>query len=415
MRTPIAFFWAVSLVFVSGCTSTNTAPTTTTQPKSADVEEPLDRASVREARMLADAHRYREAIEIYDALLKTHPENTFVLARLASALSSQADQESDGEKAKALNKRARALAEQAEKLGTDDPMPPILLATIKPDGIKATLPKGHFSNREQVDQLMREGEEAFGRHDFAKAGESHAKAYELEPTNYRAALLAGDAHFSARNMVVAAEWFRKAIAIDPDIETAHRYLGDALEKLGRSQEAFDEKLAALICDPYQRTTRQHFPAQLQARAEARGRTIPRFPAMRSKIEGKQIILSVNEDDGILIMGYNLVAVGWREAEFAKNYPNEQTPRRSLREEIAAINAMLQLTENPKDEDKVALKKWEKVTEGLKTLKREGLLEAFVLLDRVDKDLAKDYVGYRAEHRSELERYVRLYWCGFDDK
>jgi hypothetical protein len=64
-------------------------------------------------------------------------------------------------------------------------------------------------------------------------------------------------------------------------------------------------------------------------------------------------------------------------------------------------------------EQATLQKWKPVLEELKKLKREGLLEAYVLFERVDEDLAKDYANYYAAHRAELERYVWTYWCGFD--
>lgn len=363
--------------------------------------------------MLGNEHRYSEAAEIYEKLLKIQPENADLMALQAAMLSQQANGEADLSKARSLNKRARALAEQAEKLGTTNPMPPLLLASIKPDGSTVEVSKGTFSKRDQVDQLMHDGEAAFGRHDFAKAGECYQKAAELEPTNYIVALYSGDAYFSAREMVKACEWFRKAIAISPDTEMAHRYLGDALAKRSQHEEALKEWITALICEPYARTTRQHFTEAMRAASEARGHAIPRFPAMQSKVAGEKIELSVNPDDGILIMAYNICAMGWRAGDFAKRFPTEKTPRRSLPEEVSGIEGMLAAAAASAEEDKADLKKWQPVIDGLIALKRDGLLEAYIFLERADKELAKDYASYRTEHRDQLERYIRIYWCGLE--
>jgi tetratricopeptide (TPR) repeat protein len=363
--------------------------------------------------MLGEAHRYLEAAAIYEELLKIQPENPLLLAQLANMLYMQGLTETDPAKIKSMNKRARVLAEKAEKLGTTSPLTPMLLASIRPDGSTAKIAKGTFSKHEDVEQLIREGEAAFGRTDYAKAVECYQKAFELEPTNYTAALLTGDAYFAERQLVDACEWFRKAIEISPETETAHRYLGDALAKRARRDEAFHEWIAALVCEPYLRQTRQNFTAQMRAAAEAKGRSVPLFPAMRSSLEGKQIKLSVDPDDGMLIMAYNICAMGWRLKEFAERFPNEKASRRSLPEEILAINSMLEVAESSKEPDKIELKKWQPVIDGLAALKREGLLEAYVFFERADKELAKDYPQYRAGHRAELERYIRLYWCNLE--
>ncbi|MFT3783006.1 MAG: tetratricopeptide repeat protein [Nibricoccus sp.] len=420
MRTPVFVCLGLILIWAVGCStgpstsSTPPAPPATAGQLKSDAKEALpDWASRREAEMLSREGRYAEAVAIYDELVKAQPKDGDLVARLASGVDQQGIRETDTAKAKALRKRARELAEQAEKLGTKDPMPPLIIAAVNPDGSKRGDSKGAFSKREQVDEMMRSGEEAFTKGDFVRAGEFYQKAFEMEPTNYMAALYSGDAYFSARDMVKASEWFKKAIEIDPDRETAHRYLGDALNKLGNRKEAFDEWIKAVVRDPYQRTTRQHFTEQLQARAQAKGRVIPRFPAMRSKIQGKDIQLSLSPDDGMLIMVYNLTALGWREAEFVQHYPAEKTKRRSLLEEVAAIKAMLELAENADKDSKKDIEKWKPVVDGLVQLQKDDLLEAFILLERADKEIVADYPAYRAEHSDKLERYIRLYWCGFD--
>jgi len=119
-----------------------------------------------------------------------------------------------------------------------------------------------------------------------------------------------------------------------------------------------------------------------------------------------------------MMAYTICAVGWRTKDFAAAYPQEKAPRRSLREEVYAIEAMLETAANGKNDTSpeaqgAHLEKWQPIIDALTTLKNEGLLDAYALFERVDADLAKDYAGYRAEHRDMLERYIRLYWCGFE--
>jgi len=400
-----------SVLLFAGCATNSSTPVPRSAPSAR--LKPLDESRLAEAQILKENRHYLEAAAIYEEQLKLQPENADLMARQAAMLSRQADAETDLAKAKSLNKHARALAEKAERLGTADPMPPILLAGILPDGSTVKTAQGAFSKHENVEQLIRDGEAAFSRGSYPKAVECYQKAFELEPTNYTAALYLGDAYFAERELESACEWFRKAIAVSPDAETAHRYLGDALAKLGRREDAFNEWITALLCEPYQRITRQHFSAEMRAAAEKRGHPVPRFPAMRSTIEEKQINIAMNPDDGVLIMTYNIGAIGWRSKDFAEQYPKEKTPRRSLPEEIFAINGMLELAESAKEPDKAAMKKWQPVIDGLSALKRDGFLEAYVLFERADEGLAKDYAGYRAGHRDKLERYVRVYWCGFE--
>lgn len=416
MRYPLRFALVLLLAGLGAGVPSLAVAKAKTPP--ADVPQPLDEARLNQAQMLKDEHRYLEAAAIYEEQLKRQPANAELVARQASMLSSQADQEKKPARAKELRKRARALAERAEKLGTTDPLTPMILASIQPDGTAALPTKGTFSKHEEADKLIAAGEECFRRRDFAKAREAYQRAFELEPTNYLAALWTGDAYLAARDSEPACIWYRKAIAVDPDTETAHRYLGDALEKLGRKEEATSERIAALLCEPYQRLTRQHFTPQLRAVAEAKGRMIPRFPAMQSKIEGKEIKIAYDAQWGAANMAYNICAVGWRQKDFAAAYPQEKAPRRSLREEVFAIGGMLEVVSgiaNDKSEktDPALAEKWRPIAAGLEQLTKDGLLEAYVLFERADEDLAKDFVAYRTEHRDLLERYIRVYWCGFE--
>jgi tetratricopeptide (TPR) repeat protein len=419
MRTPVIASLVCAVAMLAGCATSTPAPKPT--PASSASLKPLDEARLAEAQMLRNEHRYLEAAAIYDRQLKLQPANADLMAREATLLSMQADAEADPAKARSLNKQARALAEQAEKLGTPDPMPPILLASIKPDGSRVEVAKGAFSKREQVDQLMHDGEAAFARSDYDKAGGCYRKAFELEPTNYMAALYSGDSCFSSRQLEPACEWFRKAIAISPDTETAHRYLGDALAKLGQRDEALNEWIAALLCEPYRRTTRQHFTAEMRAAAEARGRIISRFPIGRFQvdIEKKEIGIDSKADNTEAI--YALACATWRMGRFSGQFPGEKIARRSLPEEMAGLELLIETQQavtgkDPKERDatlQAENKKWQPVIDGLVALKRDGLLEAYAFFERADEGLAKDYAAYRVEHRDKLERYLRVYWCGFE--
>jgi tetratricopeptide (TPR) repeat protein len=66
---------------------------------------------------------------------------------------------------------------------------------------------------------------------------------------YEAALYIGDVYFATAEQRKAAEWFAKAIEIDPDRETAYRYWGDSLMKQARVTEAGDKFVEAYIAEP----------------------------------------------------------------------------------------------------------------------------------------------------------------------
>lgn len=371
-----------------------------------------------EAQMLKDEQRFLEAASILEELAVQRGTDGDLFAQAAVVVSSQADREQGGEKARLLHKRARALAEKAEQLGTSNPLTPMILKSVRPDGTLVDGGPVQFSKREEVDRLMKEGEEAFRVGQYEKAGRCYQKALALEPGNFTAALWSGDAYLAAKDPLQAILWYRKAINLSPENETGHRYLGDALSRLGETAAARDEWIEALLCEPYQRLTRQHFTSNDLKYAEVRGHRIPRFSQGLFTIDSAKKEIQLDSKASLIGGAYSLACAAWRMGSFAGTFPNETKPRRSLPEEMAGLEVLIELVEAPPGkDDKPGLEEekaaWKEIVADLKELRREGLLEAYVLLDRPDEGLAKDYAPYRAEHREELRRYVRRYWCGLD--
>ena len=98
-----------------------------------------------------------------------------------------------------------------------------------------TAPK--FSDRKEVDDVMREGESAFSKGDFKGALAAYERVLNLDPNNYEAALFSGDVYYKQKQMDTAGQWFARAISINPDRETAYRYWGDALMGDSKVDEA----------------------------------------------------------------------------------------------------------------------------------------------------------------------------------
>jgi hypothetical protein len=79
----------------------------------------------------------------------------------------------------------------------------------------------------------------------------------------------------------------------------------------------------------------------------------------------------------------------------------------LKEEAEALDAMVAVLAP----DAASLKKAEKMDASLLALVQidhDGLLEPFVLLNRADPEIAKDYPAYRASHRDKLYEYMDKY-------
>jgi len=79
----------------------------------------------------------------------------------------------------------------------------------------------------------------------------YTAAAEADPHLYEAPLYAGDTAYVQKDLNTAAPWFARAIGIDPNRETAYRYWGDAILKLGNDPAAAREKfIDAIVAEPY---------------------------------------------------------------------------------------------------------------------------------------------------------------------
>ncbi len=73
---------------------------------------------------------------------------------------------------------------------------------------------------------------------------------------HRAPVCGRRACYRKGNLDAAVKWFQAAIALGPDIETAHRCWGDALAKSEKGDEALGHYIDAFVADPYGRTARR---------------------------------------------------------------------------------------------------------------------------------------------------------------
>jgi hypothetical protein len=104
------------------------------------------------------------------------------------------------------------------------------------------------------------------------------------------------------------------------------------------------------------------------------------------------------------MYYGLVRASWTK-KFATEYPQEPRYRHSLKEEVAALRAVVEALNNNKE---VNRNKLDASLKNLLSLENDGLLEAFVLLAMPDDGIVRDFVTYRNTNIDKLRRYVVSY-------
>jgi len=352
--------------------------------------------------------KYTEALPLFEKLAAASPNDRTVIEAFAIMTAAQTVYLKDPDTRKQARIRGRELLLRAQKLGANNPLIPWMLEAVVPEN---GADNSTFSTKKEVDDAMREGEEAFASGNLPKALEMYKRALVLEPKLYEAALFIGDVYFKSADHANAAEWYGRAIAMEPDRETAYRYWGDSLMKQGRLTEAGDKFVEAYLAEPYSRLTRAGFLNWGEkAHIELAHPRVDVPTNVTSKDKDTTItldpnVLAKNDKTGAPAawMAYGIIRASWQ-TEFAKQYPNEKTYRHSLKEEAAALRGALEALKNQKLDPKNV----DPSLQTLQKLDKEGLLECFVLLALPDAGIAQDFADYRKANLEKLRRYVKDY-------
>jgi tetratricopeptide (TPR) repeat protein len=344
-----------------------------------------------------------EALPILEKLAVAKPNDAAVLERLGFALVAKATATADVEERKRLRIRARVVLIRSRQLGNNSNLAQAMLSNLPEDGSE-----GSFSNRKEVEEVMREGEAAFASGDMEKALAAYNRALLLDPKLYAAALFIGDVYFKKGDPVKAGQWFERAAQMEPDHETAYRYWGDALVMAGKIDEARMKFLEAIVAEPYNRTAYMGL-SQWASRTQTRPAHPSIQPPESMSAEKGKITINVDpkalesKDGSQHWMTYSLARAAWQAGQFAKEYPNEKAYRHSLREEAEALRLVAEAVAQDVKQGKI-----KSVNPSLAVLVRlneAGLLEAYILFARADQGIAQDYPSYRIKNRDKLLRYL----------
>jgi len=357
------------------------------------------------ANELYGAGKHLDALPLYEDLAKSYPDEQLYQSRLASCLDSAAIVSNDPAERKALLTRARDTAKRAVQLG-DKSNVMQMIANLDPDAPNT------FAQGSPSQALMNEAEKAFASGDFQTAMTKYAAAAEADPHLYLAALYAGDTAFHQHDLPTAAQWFARAIAIDANRETAYRYWGDAILLYGNDPQAAENKIIdAVVAEPYNRYSWQG----LQQRAVRQKAVLaspkivrPAGPTIDPK-NPKNITINIDPnltDDkqhpgSSSWMMYSVCRAGYREGEFAKEFPDAKEYRHTLQEEDRCLSMVVTGVREKK-------LKPEELDEGLRDLLAvydAGMLDCWILINGADQGIAQDYAAYRDAHRQLLHDYL----------
>jgi tetratricopeptide (TPR) repeat protein len=351
-----------------------------------------------EAAELFESGNFENALPVYEALAAAEPTNALYAERVAYCLLVKFESLPEGAERTAMFERARREGERAQAMGDDSNLLHVVLDRVQQ-------PIG--SPREAT---MQAAEAAFSRGDLATALAGYQDIALRDPKSYEARLFAGDVYFVMKKLDAAAEWFQKAIEIDPNIETAYRYWGDALMQANQPEAARQKFIDAVVAAPYSRGSW----AGLKQWADRTGHELahPRIeaksaPTASSKDpSAKAVTINIDADadnSGAWLI-YAAYRSTWRSEEFAKAFPGEKEYRHSLPEEVGAFQVLLAML----DESKELGDPQNESFRNLAALNKDGMLEAYVLLSAPDEGIAQDYPAYRDAHRDVLHAYLDKY-------
>jgi len=352
---------------------------------------------------LYDQSRHLDALPILERLAAANPRDVVVHERLGFAILWSSATMKDPEAQKQTRARARRVLLEAKELGDNSSALLNVLDGLPEDG---SIPA--FSSWKDVDEAMREGAAAFARGELEAARGAYERALLLDPKMYEAALFIGDVYFQQSHLDTAGEWYARAVAIDPDRDAAYRFWGDALMKLGQTDNARDKFIEAIIANPYSRTSW----SGLLRWAHKKSVTLsqPRIESPNGlEFKDGATNITINPDtlgrkDGMSAWTfYEMSRALWRKERFAKEFPQEKEYRHSLQEEADALGGVARLLVSELKTGKI--KKLDPSLSPLLKLYEDGLLEAYILIAKVDEGIAQDYVAYRAAHRDQIRRYI----------
>lgn len=357
-----------------------------------------------EAFALYDSGNFVDAMPKLEKIVADHPQDTVAKEHWAFSMLGYAATLPDMADRKRVRADARRLAVQLRDAGDKSNLMQILLG-LPEDGSEPS-----FSDRKEVDDAMKAAEADFSRGDLDKAREGYVRALLLDPNDYEAALFIGDVYFKQHVYGSAGEWFARAIQINPNREAAYRYWGDALSAASKNEEARMRFIDATIAEPYNNKAWMGL-RQWAERNRVKLNLLILKDKSSAQTDGKNATITI---DSNMLNGdtagmsawivYSGTRLSWQREKFKKEFPNETTYRHSLKEEAEALDAMVSLiAEDAKSKKKA--KNIDPTLLALVQLDQAGFIDPFVLFNRADAEIARDYAAYRAEHRDLLRKYM----------
>ena len=336
-----------------------------------------------------------DALPLLEELVQANPQDSELLVDLGASLIEHAATLTNDEAAAKERFRARDLVQKAWQLGNYSPLAENLRQLLRDLPANGAI---RFSENPAVEQVMDAGEAAFARRDFAAARTAYAKALELEPANYSAALFTANTYDRENDFARAGQWYERTMRLDPDIETAFRYYADMLARQGNMAGARSMLIHAAVAEPYNKIVWREIRAWALINNTAFKLVYLPVPIDASR-QPPQLLRAWR--------AYHAAIAEWRKGgKFQRQLPQEAVYRHSLAEESEALTAAAVVLQALKQDEKSAeLLAGNTVAGLLLKLHDAGLVDPYVLFSLGDDGIARDYKAYRAANRTKLEEYM----------
>jgi tetratricopeptide (TPR) repeat protein len=344
-----------------------------------------------------------EALPLLEELVQKNPQDAELLLDLGASLIDHAATLANQDAAAKQRFHARDLVQKAWQLGNTTPLAENLRQLLQDLPTNGAI---RFSDNPAVEQIMNAGEAAFAQRNFDEALTAYAKALEIEPTNYSAALFTANAYDRKNDFARASEWYAHTMRLNPDIETAFRYDADMLAKQGDMAGARSMLIQAAIAEPYNKIVWREIRAWALINKTAFKLVYVPVPRLATDDGSAQ---ASGRSTQLLSAwrAYHAVIAEWRKGgRFQKQFPQEAAYRHSLAEESEALTAAATVLQTLRQDEKSAELIGDNPAAGLLLkLHETGLIDSYVLFSLGNEDIAKDYKAYRAANRARLEAYM----------
>lgn len=347
-----------------------------------------------------------EALPLFEELVQKNPQDPELLVDLAACLIDHAATLTDQQAVARERFRARDLVQKGWELGNTSPLAENLRQLL---GELPASGEIKFSDNPAAEKFMEVGEAAFARRDFDEAVKDYAKALELDPKLYTAALFIGNTYDKQNQFAKAGEWYERAIQLDPNMETAYRYYADMLAKEGDMAKARALLIHAAVAEPYNKIVWREIRAWATINKTAFNIVFAAIPVPRKDDTAVGSGTKLVPELANSWRTYYSVKDEWKKGKFDRQFPQEGGYRHSLAEESEALAATANILKKLREDKKTtALVTDDPTASLLLKLDDAGMIDAYVLFSLGDDGIARDYVAYRARNRDKLEAYMNKF-------